>query len=326
MSLLQGYRKDRIGRETVNPVKQAFQVPALSQPERLDKFLIQYFPRTSRSYWSEVLSSTVLVNGRKAQKGMFVSGGEAIELSRVPPEENPRPVPNPDLPLQILYEDERLFAVDKPAGMPCHPLKEEETGSLVNAVVARFPEQTALEPSREAGLVHRLDNDTSGVVLFARDGEALEALRRLSQSGGIAKTYLALVEGRLEGEGVISRPIAHSPKNAKRMLALTPDSKSRPAKPAETAYEALEQLDGFTLVRLEIRVGQRHQIRVHLASLGHPIVGDILYGAAMVPGRTRHLLHAEELRFQHPFLGKTLEVAAPLPEDFHLPKTQTLEQ
>ncbi|MCE9623923.1 MAG: RluA family pseudouridine synthase [Deltaproteobacteria bacterium] len=320
MPLLQGHRKNRTGRETLKRVKQAFQVPALPQPERLDKFLIQHFPRTSRGYWREALPSTVLVNGRKAQKGMFVSGGEAIELSQIPPEENPRPAPNPDLPLRILYEDERMIAVDKPAGMPCHPLKEEETGSLVNAMVGRFPEQADLEPAREAGLVHRLDNDTSGVVLFARDPEALEALRRLSQEGGISKTYLALVEGHLEGKGKITHPIAHSPKNAKRMLAVTQDAKSIPARPAETAYEVLEQKEGFTLVRLEIHVGQRHQIRVHLASLGHPIVGDILYGAAMVPGRTRHLLHAAELRFQHPFQRKSLHISASLPEDFQLPK------
>lgn len=293
------------------------QVPNLSIPERLDKFLIGQFPNSSRQYWRDHLETIVRIDGNRAAKGRTLRGGESIELLEDPPAEE-TPSANPDIPLKILYQDEWLFAVDKPAGLPCHPLRRKESETLVNAVLAAFPKQAALPPAREAGLVHRLDNETSGVVLFARSPEALAGLRSLSQSGGIRKTYLALVAGMLTGKGRIKVPIGHHPGNVKKMVAIEDpaDQERIKARRAETCYESVETFESASLLKVEIRVGARHQIRVHLAHLGHPLLGDKLYGKSAQPETPHHFLHASELHFQHPYLGKNLSISAPLPEEF----------
>lgn len=297
-------------------MKRSLQVPPLAAPERLDKFLIRHFPRSSRHYWRDRLEATVRIDGKKAAKGRMLWGGERIELLEEPLEVNPALRGNPKLPLRILYQDEHLFIVEKPAGLPCHPLRRTERDTLAQAVVAAFPEQARLQPAREAGLVHRLDNETSGLVLFARDAETLARLRRLSQAGKIEKLYLALVIGRLTGRGEIEHPIGHHPKNRKKMCAATnpAEAKRLKARPAHTEYRVLQAGIDASLLRVKIRVGARHQIRVHLASLGHPLCGDRLYGTA--GPAPRHLLHAAELRFLHPWTGKKIRVAVEPPQEF----------
>ena len=289
-------------------------VPTLEAPLRLDLFLIRHFPGTGRKYWREALAFPAKIDGRRAAKGQQVRGGEEIWLAEKPPIDAPVSA-NSDLELEILYEDEALFAVDKPAGLPSHPLKAREQGTLVNAVLARFPAQARLKPAREAGLVHRLDNETSGVLLFAKNPEALTGLRALSQAGKMRKVYLARVVGALKGRGKIEFPIAHDPKNAKRMRAARSpeESKAWKARPAITRYKSLEQDAGSSLLEVEIAVGARHQIRVHLAALGHPLLGDPLYGG---PKAKRMALHALEVGFEHPFSGEKLTITAPLPRDF----------
>ncbi|HCU24254.1 MAG TPA: RluA family pseudouridine synthase [Deltaproteobacteria bacterium] len=222
-------------------------------------------------------------------------------------------IPNPQIPLRILYEDPYLLAVDKAPGLPCHPLRSGESQTLANAVVARFPQQAHLNPAREAGLVHRLDNDTSGVILFARDAETLQKARALSQGGQMRKIYLARVEGRLQGRGFIDFPIAHHPKSSKKMIvAKNPaQAKKWAARDAETRYQALRLEASVTLLRVEIKVGSRHQIRVHLAALGHPLLGDKLYGAKQTASRL--YLHASEIILPHPRSGKKLRIRSPAP-------------
>jgi len=305
-------------------VKQRIQVPPLSPPERLDKFLIQRFPQSSRQYWRDHLETTVRVNGKMVAKGLMLSGGEAIELSQLP-EVDAALIPNPKIPLQLLEQDEYFLAINKTAGLPCHPLKPNETETLANAVVAIFPEQAHLEPHREAGLVHRLDNGTSGVVLFARSQDAVEELQRCSRGGKMEKTYLAIVIGVLEGHGKADLPIGHHPKNPKKMSVATTEeiAKRLDARVALTEWEALRSGKNATLLRVKIRVGARHQIRVHLAQLGHPILGDTLYGAE--PGYPRHFLHAEELAFTHPWSGKKVRLQAEAPEDFQQIQTELFE-
>ncbi len=302
-------------------MKQRIQVPSLKTPERLDKFLIQHFPESSRQYWRDHLEATVRVNGKAASKGMMLRGGDTIEVSRLP-ELDPPLIPNPKIPLRLLAEDEWFLAFDKPAGLPCHPLEAGETKTLANAVIAMYPEQARLIPQREAGLVHRLDNNTSGVVLFARSQSALEDLQRISKGGKMEKTYLALVTGLMEGQGKIDLPIAHHPKNPKKMVVVsaTEDAARLDARVALTEWRTLQAGSGASLLKVKIRVGARHQIRVHLAQLGHPILGDALYGAES--GYLRHFLHAEELKFTHPGSGEKIRLSVAAPDDFQKIQTE----
>jgi 23S rRNA pseudouridine1911/1915/1917 synthase len=269
------------------------------------------------------LAGEIRVDGKKAAKGKLLRGGETILLAKPALEKSFAVSPNPSLELDVLYLDDFLFAVDKTAGLPCHPLRSQERRTVANAVVARFPEQAELEPRREVGLVHRLDNETGGVLLFARSPEALERLRGLSQGGKMKKSYLAWVHGCLSGKGKIDWPIGHHSKNPKKMCVATSKAEAERlrARPARTEYESLETGTEASLLRLVIRSGSRHQIRVHLAALGHPIFGDRVYGNR--DGLNRHLLHAWKLAFRHPWNQRGLQICAPPPEDFVKPEIET---
>lgn len=291
-----------------------FKVPTLDAPLRLDLFLIQHFPGSGRKYWREALADGAKIDGRRASKGQVVQGGEEVWLNRAPVEAS-RFLANPDIPVEILYEDQALFAIDKPAGIPSHPLRSEESDTAVNAVLARFPGQADLSPAREAGLVHRLDNETSGVLLFAKTPEALAALRSVSQSGKMRKVYLARVAGNLKGEGKIEFAIGHDPKNPKKMQAAFNEEESKflKARPATTSYRCLESDDASSLIEVEIAVGARHQIRVHLAAIWHPLLGDVLYSG---PPAKRIALHALKVEFAHPNTQEEISISAPVPKDF----------
>ena len=205
--------------------------------------------------------------------------------------------------LIIVYADADCVVVDKPAGMPSHPLTELKGDSALEFVCESYPEiKTASDKPFEGGLVHRLDTGTSGLLVFARTHESYLKLRKAFSNNQIQKTYIALIEGQLEQDCVINYPIAHHPKNKAKMVAITPKNKYFRGKPqaASTRVSIVPPLQkggrgDFTLIALEIHGGRRHQIRVHLAAIGHPLVGDSLYGAQPIIWRAGHALHADSI-------------------------------
>lgn len=279
----------------------------------------------------------VRVGRRRAKKGELVEAGLSVVIE---PPQSESPVPQPDAPLTVLHEDEWLLAVDKPAGMPMHPLRSGELDTLANAVLARFPDVVGASPEERCpGLVHRLDRDTSGVVLWARRQDVWDSLRAQLSARTMTKRYLALVEGIVEGEGEIPVPLAHDPKNASRMIA-TPypaEAEEMKAREALTLYRALAtgEVSGepYTLLEVHIVTGVMHQIRAHFSFAGHPVAGDALYGGRPMPGHDgsersgterpgierpgieRHWLHAESIGFVHPNGEAPLTIHAPVPPE-----------
>jgi 23S rRNA pseudouridine1911/1915/1917 synthase len=242
------------------------------------------------------------------------------------PERAGAPAPDPALPLSVLAESPRWLVADKPAGMATHPLRAGEGGTLASAVIARAPTcATAASQPREGGAVHRLDLETSGCNLFAKDAPAWTALRAQFTARTVEKRYLAVVLGRLSAGGVCSVPLVQ---RGRRSVA-APDGDDPGARPAETNYEPVRRLPAHTLVEVRITTGAMHQIRAHLAWLGFPVAGDLLYGgesarvlgweAAAAPGagpaRSRHALHASWLGFDPPEGGPRVRVESPLPAD-----------
>ncbi len=216
-----------------------------------------------------------------------------------------------------MHADAHVVLADKPAGMPSHPLKPGETGTAANALVARFPELASVGAApREGGLVHRLDIDTSGLLLAARTEPAYAALRAQFGARAVEKGYLALVAGELHAGGEIDVPLAHDPHDPRKVRAASdPEwAEAHRARPASTRFTPVERRPGFTLVDVEIATGVLHQIRAHLAFIGHPLAGDSLYGGPHLPGLSRHFLHAARLAFAHPD-GTRPRFDSPLPPD-----------
>jgi len=277
--------------------------------ERLDKALAGWLGDLSRSQIQALIrEGLVLVNGRAVKASYRLEGGEAIEV-RVPlAEEEAGPRPE-HIPLDVLYEDEQVAVVNKPAGMVVHPAFGHTSGTLVNAVLARWPQiATFSEPSR-AGIVHRLDKDTSGVLVVAKTPEALESLRAQFKARQVRKRYLALVEGiPATPDGVIDAPIGRDPTQRKRMAVL------RDGREAVTEFCVIEHYAEHSLLEVFPKTGRTHQIRVHLAFIGHPVVGDTVYGRRRQAIRLkRHFLHAAAITFTRPGTSETLTVEAPLP-------------
>ena len=259
----------------------------------------------------------VRINGRRSKKSEIVGADDRIEVAST----NRRAViePNADLALEVLHEDAALIVVNKPGGMPCHPLDADERDTVMNAVVARFPEiATVGEKPLEGGLVHRLDNGTSGALLIARNRGTFDKLRDAIRAGRIARRYEALVAVTLERKTEIDTPIAHHAKNARKMVVGDPSSANpkRAGRAASTVVDPIRRVGDFTLLSIAPKTGSRHQIRVHLASLGLPIVGDTLYGgpASESLAHGRFWLHLCEVAFDSPAIGH-VKVTAPIPED-----------
>lgn len=292
-----------------------FQAPA---PGRVDKLVAAHAGGASRRRVAALFAAGhVRVDGRVAQKGQIVAAGATIEVAAQPASDaDLRPVPEPGLVLPVLFEDAALVVVDKPAGMPSHPLRPGETGTAANALVAHHPAcADAGEDTREAGLVHRLDTDTSGVLVAARTRDAWSSVRAAFARGAVHKRYLALVHGAPTGAGS-DVPLEH---RGKRMVAGAYGDPA--ALPAETRWHVLEQIGPFHLLECTAHTGRMHQVRVHLALAGAPIVGDATYGAALAPSLPGelplrgHFLHAVSISLPHPLTGATLTIEAPLPAD-----------
>jgi 23S rRNA pseudouridine1911/1915/1917 synthase len=295
-------------------VSEAPEERVAAEPERLDKAVARLFGVSRHRAMEWIAEGRVRVDGRRAPKGAPVSPGARIAVERPPPEQ---PVPQPELPIRIVHADAHVVVADKPAGMPSHPLKPGEKGTAANALVGRFPELASVGPSpREGGLVHRLDTDTSGLLLAARTDAAHAHLRAQFASRTVEKGYLALVGGELHAGGEIALPLLHDPRDPRRMVAASdPEyAQQHGARPAVTAFAPRERRGGFTLLEVEIATGVMHQIRAHLSFIGHPLAGDALYGGPELPGLARHFLHAARLGFAHPD-GSRPRYQIPLPDE-----------
>jgi 23S rRNA pseudouridine1911/1915/1917 synthase len=249
----------------------------------------------------------VRIAGRPPRKGDRTVAGARVEVTLA--EEDRRPVPQPELPLEVLYLDPQLLAVNKAAGMPSHPLLPGERGTVVNALVARHPEcADASADPREGGLVHRLDTLTSGVLLAARTPEVWEALRDAFAERQVDKRYLAVVTGPVAEQGEIDLALRHRGERVEPVL----DGSGREAL---TDFRVLSRSGDAALLEVRIHTGVLHQVRAHLAAIGAPVLGDTAYGGRPRPGLDRFFLHAARLGFVHPATGERLEIAAPLPAE-----------
>ncbi len=289
---------------------------------RLDRYLAGLDLGLSRSRVHRLIEEgRVTVDGLPARPSLPLRGGERLRVE-VPPAEPPRAEPE-DLPLDLVYEDPWLAVVAKPRGLVVHPAPGPPPGPLVNALLHRCRALSGVGGVLRPGIVHRLDKDTSGLLVVAKDDPTHRALQAQFQGRSVEKTYLAVALGRLAGEGVIDAPVGRHPTDRKKMAAGAPRGRE-----AVTRWRALQPLRGATLLEVRIETGRTHQIRVHLASIGHPVVGDPLYGGtrrargeADTPARrrlmreARQALHAWRLRFRHPATGAALHLHAPVPAD-----------
>lgn len=286
---------------------------------RLDVVLVRRVEGMSRAKARRMIEDgMVRVNGRRARKGVRLAAGDRVELEEMPTPADFPAVPDPTLPLVVRYEDAHLVIVDKPAGLPTHPLRPDERKTLASALLARYPEMANVGyAQREPGILHRLDNDTSGLVVAARSARAFDALRAILATGAMDKRYAALVAGKVEPM-VIDAPIAPHPSDPRRVHAcLDPlDRRRAKARPAETEILRSDPVGAsHSLLEVRASVAVRHQIRAHLAAIGHPLVGDWLYGGPAFPSLERHFLHASRLRFEHPIEREQLDVGSPLPDE-----------
>lgn len=287
---------------------------------RLDSFLAYSLPEYSRSRLGALIAEGfVEVGGKKAKPSHRVKTGEEVTVSV--PEPRPDAAEPQDLPLTVIYEDDWLVCVDKPAGLVVHPAPGHPDNTLVNALLHHVGGLSGVGGLIRPGIVHRLDKDTSGIMMAAKDDATHRALQDLFKARMVEKTYLALALGKLEGEGRIDSPIGRHPVDRKRMAAGVGRGRN-----AVTLWKALAAMKGATLLEIAIETGRTHQIRVHLASIGHPVAGDPVYGGdrinpAMDPALKklignlgRQALHSWKLKFRHPSTGEELSLAAPIPE------------
>ncbi len=281
--------------------------------ERLDRALALLVPEFSRSYLQQLMESgAVLLNGRPAAKPAHkVKAGDSgtVELRPTPQSQAFRPEP---MALDVLFQDEHLLVLNKPAGLVVHPAPGNWSGTLLNGLLAH-DDRAQLLP--RAGIVHRLDKDTSGLMVVARSRAAMDALVQAIAAREVARQYMALAHRAWTGpkQRQVDAPIGRDPRNRLRMAVV--DLERHAGKAAVTGFELLENADQGCLVRATLQTGRTHQIRVHMASIGHPLVADELYGGAAAAGMQRQALHAFRLAFTHPATGKALEFLAPLPAD-----------
>ena len=295
-----------------------FVIAAALHGERLDRALARLVPEFSRSYLQQLVEAgAVKLQGAPARKpAQRVHAGAAgsIELRPTPQSQAFQPEP---LPITVVHEDEHLLVIDKPAGLVVHPAPGHWSGTLLNGLLARDPAARLLP---RAGIVHRLDKDTSGLMVVARTRAAMDALVRLIAAREVTRQYLAIGLGRWQGPAsrIVDAPIGRDPRQRLRMAVV--DLAQHAGKPAMTTFELLDNAAGACLVRASLHTGRTHQIRVHMAHLGHPLAGDELYGgSAQARGGegslARQALHAFRLAFVHPFTGEQLAFASPLPAD-----------
>lgn len=295
---------------------------------RLDRFLLNTYPWLDRTTVEDLLASgTVLLNGHPAKKGAKLTAGDTLDCRSIPEPVDLHLQPNPALPLAVLFEDATLLTLDKPAGQPTHPLRFTETDTLANALITRYPDLATIGGERLfPALLHRLDTQTSGLVLAAKTPTAYINLRAQFQSFAVEKHYTALVHGRVGSPSRLDAPLTHQTRSPCKMAIVRNPAKvpQRDCFAAATAWTPLESGRDYSLLDVTIYTGVTHQIRCHLAAAGHPIVGDTLYGSATPspvsslpsPVSPRHWLHATRIILTHPATGKPLDLTCPLPSDW----------
>lgn len=289
--------------------KLAHTADAADRGQRLDLFLHRRMPEFSRARLQEwIRSQRVLVNGRAEKPSYSIHGAEHITVE--PADMLPLKAHAEDLPLTVLYEDEAAVAIEKPSGMVVHAGAGIHSGTVVNALLHHFEHRlSTVGGDLRPGIVHRLDRFTSGVLLVAKTDSGHQELARQFAAREVEKIYLALVTGVLSGSGTIRKPIARDPKHRARMTA-----RLASGRPALTDWEAIQAFANFTLLRIRLGTGRTHQIRAHLASIGHPVAGDPLYGAKR-SAYNRYFLHAHRLGFRSPASGEHVVVVSPLPPE-----------
>ena len=280
-------------------------------PIRLDRYVADQVSDLSRSYARQLIEDEhILVNGRAAKPNTTIQAGDVVTIRR--PLASPTDLIAEDIPLTIVYEDADAVVVDKPAGMVVHPAPGHATGTLVNALLARYPDISVGNDLRP-GIVHRLDRDTSGLQVVARNSAALHHLQEQQQARTMDKRYLLVVEGRFkEPEGVIDAPIGRHPTDRLRMAILST------GRTARTHWRVLEELGEYTLLEAKLETGRTHQIRVHFAYRSRAVLGDPLYGPKKPKalfGLTRQFLHAYKLAFDLPRSGERAQFETPLSAD-----------
>jgi 23S rRNA pseudouridine1911/1915/1917 synthase len=306
--------------DTDNDIEWTF--PLEMPGERVDKALAAAWPNISRVQWQKWLEEgVVLINGQPAKPKQKLIGGEWAWVQIPPTQDVPLVAEN--IPLDILYEDDDLLVINKPAGLVVHPAFGHESGTLVNAIMYHCPEVLSIGGERRPGIVHRLDKDTSGLIIIAKNDPALRHLQDQFKARTVDKNYLALVDGQIRPpQALIDAPIGRDPKQRKQMAVIT-GSTSATSKPAQTRFETVELFEDHTLVKCQLLTGRTHQIRVHLAYIGFPIVGDEVYGWKKPSLKLgRHFLHAAELKFNRPSDNQELSFTAALPPELERALTQ----
>lgn len=280
--------------------------------QRLDAFLASSLDGLTRSQAARLIESgEVAVNGRAVSKSYKLAGGEDVAVTL--PEPEPVEAVPQDIPLDVVYEDADVIVVNKPSGMVVHPAPGHPDGTLVNALLYHCAGTlSGVGGALRPGIVHRIDRDTSGLIIAAKNDAAHQYLSAQLADHTLARTYECIVVGALrEDRGTVDAPIARHPTDRKRMAVVAG------GREAVTHWEVIARYPGYTHVRCRLETGRTHQIRVHMAYIGHPILGDTVYGAKKeVPGLTGQCLHAVGLRFLHPRTHEVMELSCPLPEEF----------
>jgi len=288
-------------------------VPIALHGQRLDKALTHLVPELSRSYLQQLLEQGwVRLNGQLHNKPAHkIRAGDVVAIT-IRPTQQSRAFTPETLPLDVVYEDEHLLVLDKPVGLVVHPAPGNWHGTLMNGLLGRYPASAQLP---RAGIVHRLDKDTSGLMVVARSRPVMDVLVAMIAARHVSRQYLALAWGTWQGaaQRQVQSPIGRDPRNRLRMAVV--DTQLSAGKAAHTDIDLLENTPHMCLVRCTLHTGRTHQIRVHMASIGHPLVADTLYGGKPGAGLARQALHAFRLAFAHPVSGQTFDFAAPLPAD-----------
>ena len=287
-----------------------YELTAEESGQRLDKYLAGEMTDLSRSRIKELVQAgEVLVNGKKSKVSYKVQKGDLIQVTVLPLE--PLALEAENIPLDIVYEDEDVIVVNKPQGMVVHPAAGHPSHTLVNALLYHTRDLADSPEGFRPGIVHRIDKDTSGLLMVAKNAAARESLEKQLAANSNKRQYLAIVHGNFaEEEGTIDAPIGRNPKDRKQMAVV------EKGKSAVTHFKVLEQYQGYSLVECQLETGRTHQIRVHMAYIGHPLAGDPLYGPRKtLPGHGQ-FLHAKTLGFEQPRTGEWLEFSVQPPEIF----------